>query len=161
MIHDLNNRDIKKIIKAKLVEKIIGICTEKLGYFIKIVSIGELPNGYIMDTTGDIVFNIEYKVIVMRPFKGEICDGIVEKILSDVEGLIVRVGPMKVFISNDDIPSVFKKDIKNNNYQSENDSISVGDKVRFKIKETQYKHEFFEFAPTGTMNEKYLGHISE
>ena len=156
---DLKKPDLKRTIKGKLIEKVIGNCTEKYGYFIKVIDPGEIPNGYIMDTTGDIVFNIEYRVVVMRPFKGEICEGEVERILPDNAGMHVRAGPMIVFISDVDIPPNFRKDNKNNNYVSENETISQGDKLRFKFKEIQFDNDTGGFRPIGTIRENFLGKI--
>ena len=157
---DLKKSNLKTTIKGKLIEKVIGNCTEKYGYFIKVIDVPNIPNGYIMDTTGDIVFNIEYRVIVMRPFKGEICEGEVERILPDKAGIHVRVGPMTVFISEEDIPSIYKKDDKNENYQSEEDgTISQGDKLRFKFKGIQYDNNSGGFRPIGTIKENYLGKV--
>ena len=50
------SKDLKKIIRIKLIDQVTGTCNEKYGYFIKVISIGEIKNGIIMDGTGDIIF---------------------------------------------------------------------------------------------------------
>ena len=65
------SKNLKNIIKAKLIEKVQGSVTEKYGYLICVISIGEIPNGVILDTTGDILFKITYRAVVMKPFEGE------------------------------------------------------------------------------------------
>ena len=135
------NKDLKKIIRVKLIEQVTGTCNEKYGYFIKVINIGDIKNGYIMDGSGDIIFKMYYQVVLLRPFRGEICDGKIEKILSKEGGIHVRVGPMLVYISNDDIPSKYKMDEKNSIYvnsQDENDILKEGEKVRFRYKEIQF-----------------------
>ena len=154
------NKDLKKIIRVKLIEQVTGTCNEKYGYFIKVINIGDIKNGYIMDGSGDIIFKMYYQVVLLRPFRGEICDGKIEKILSKEGGIHVRVGPMLVYISNDDIPSKYKMDEKNSIYvnsQDENDILKEGEKVRFRYKEIQF--DVSDFKPIGTMKDNYLGHI--
>ena len=154
------SKDLKKIIRIKLIDQVTGTCNEKYGYFIKVINIGDIKNGYIMDGTGDIIFKMHYQVVLLRPFRGEICDGKIEKILSKEGGIHVRVGPMLVYISNDDIPSKYKMDEKNSIYvnsQDENDILKEGEKVRFRYKEIQF--DVSDFKPIGTMKDNYLGHI--
>ena len=148
------SKNLKNIIKAKLIEKVQGSVTEKYGYLICVISIGEIPNGVILDTTGDILFKITYRAVVMKPFEGEVCDGVVEKI--DQYGLHVTVGPFKVFISNSSFPPGFEYNPNNNIYTSENsDSLRVNSEVRFRIKGVQFING--DFQPTGTMADNYLG----
>ena len=138
------------------------MCNEKYGYFIKVIKIGDIKNGYIMDGSGDIIFKMTYEVVLLRPFKNEVCDGVIEKILPNDGGIHVRVGPMLVFISSEDIPNNYKLDEKNNCYTNEkddNDSLKEGEKVRFRYKEIQF--DISEFKPIGTMNDNFLGHILE
>ena len=156
------SKDLKKIIKVKLIEQVTGTCNEKYGYLIKVINIEDMKNGYIMDGTGDIIFKMKYQVVLLRPFKGEVCDGVIEKVLGSDGGIHVRVGPMLVFISNDDIPKDFKLDEKKNEYvnvNDENDVLKEGEKVRFRYKEIQY--DVSEFKPIGTMQDNYLGHIMD
>ena len=156
------NKDLKKIIRVKLIEQVTGTCNEKYGYFIKVIKIGDVRNGIIMDGTGDIIFKMKYEVAVLRPFKDEVCDGKIEKILPMEGGIHVRVGPMLVFIPNEDIPNKYELDNKNNcyvNQSEEGDILKEGEKVRFKYKEIQF--EDTEFKPIGTMKERYLGHIMD
>ena len=36
-----------------------------------------------MEGSGDIIFKVDYSAVLMRPFKGEICDGIIDTILEE------------------------------------------------------------------------------
>lgn len=148
-------KDVRNIIKAKLIEKVQGSVSEKHGYIICVISIGDIPNGVILDTTGDILFNVTYRAVVMKPFPGEVCDGVVDKI--DQYGLHVCVGPIKVFISNSQFPPDFEYSANNNFYisQSKADKLTVNMDIRFRIKGVQFVNN--EFKPTGTMAENYLG----
>lgn len=148
------SKNLKNIIKAKLIEKVQGSVTEKYGYLICVISIGEIPNGVILDTTGDILFKITYRAVVMKPFEGEVCDGVIDKI--DEYGLHVTVGPFKVYISNSNFPPNFEYNQTNNIYTSENsESLKLNSEVRFRISRVQFIDG--DFKPTGTMADNYLG----
>ena len=147
-------KNLKNIIKAKLIEKVQGSVTEKYGYLICVISIGEIPNGIILDTTGDILFKITYRAVVMKPFEGEVCDGVVEKI--DPYGLHVSVGPIKVFISNSQFPPNFEYIANSNFYISgKSEKLAVNTEIRFRMQGIQFVNN--EFKPIGTMADNYLG----
>ena len=157
------NKDLSKIIKVKLLEQILGTCNPKYGYFIKVIEIGKVKNGLIMDGTGDIVFKMKYNAVFMRPFVNEICEGIIEEIFKDVGGLHVRVGPMIVLISHENIPTTYNFDKANLCYINPNDNteLKIGTKVRFKyISCSQYQNDK-GFMPMGTMLDNYLGYLSD
>ena len=156
------SKDLKKIIRIKLIDQVTGTCNEKYGYFIKVISIGEIKNGIIMDGTGDIIFKMTYQVAVLRPFKDEVCDGVIENIFEREGGIHVRVGPMLVLIAADDIPNKYKLDKiahKYINTDDESDILEVGEKVRFRYKEIQFDET--DFKPIGTMLDRFLGHIRD
>ena len=147
------SKHLKSHIKKKLIEKVSGRVTDKYGYLICVVNIGKIPNGLIMDTTGDILFLIPYTAAVMKLFVGEICDGVVEEV--NQYGLKVIVGPLKVFISKGDFPS--KYEFGGNDFYiiGDNRKIEVNSEIRFKIKNMQFsKHGQH---PMGTIAEDYLG----
>ena len=154
------SKDLKKIVRVKLLEQITGTCNSKYGYFIKVIKIGDVSNGLIMEGTGDIIFKMEYRVVLMRPFKGEICDGIIDTVF-DVGGIHVKVGPMVVHIAKDDMQPNYVLDKKNLCYVNEKDNIELrkGTKVRFKFKDIRFDKN--EFKPTGTMRADYLGYIQD
>ena len=156
------SKDLRKIIKLKLLEHISGMVHPEYGYFIKIIKIydNEVNNGLIMEGSGDIIFKLKYDVLVMRPFEGEVAEGIIENVLEE-GGFHAMVGPMIVFISKDDISERYVLDKKNLCYKNEkNDTeLKKGTKIRFRYKATQFTGG--EFKPTGTIRDNYLGYIED
>lgn len=148
-------KDLKNLLKARLIEKVQGSVSEKYGYVICVINVEEPSCGKILDTSGDVLFNIKYKAVVMKPFVGEIVDGVIEKV--EKYGIHVSVGPIRVFISNTQFPPDFVYREDNNLYESKvnNDKLKLDTEVRFRIMGVQYEGN--EFHPTGTMNENYLG----
>jgi DNA-directed RNA polymerase II subunit RPB7 len=149
------HKDLKNLLKAKLIEKVQGSVTEKYGYIICVIYIEEPSSGKILDTSGDVLFNMRYKAVIMKPFQGEVLDGVIEKV--EKYGIHVAVGPIKVFISNSQFPPDFVYREDNNLYESKmnNDKLKIDSEVRFRIMGVQFEGN--EFHPTGTMNENYLG----
>lgn len=148
-------KDLKSLLKAKLIERVQGSVSEKYGYVVCVLNVEDSETGKVMDTTGDVLFNIKYKAVVMKPFEGEVLDGVIERV--DKFGAQINVGPFKVFISNSQFPSDFEYQETTNSYVSKalNDKLAVETEVRFRVTGVQF--EANEFYPTGTMNENYLG----
>lgn len=148
------SKNIKNIIKSKLLDKVQGSVSEKYGYIICVVNVDDTPNGKILDTTGDLLFTVSYRAVVMKPFRGEVCEGVIYKL--DQFGIHVAVGPMSVYISNFNFPPQFKYNEVNKIYVSDtNEQLKENTTVRFRITGIQYIQK--EFKPTGTMSEDYLG----
>jgi DNA-directed RNA polymerase II subunit RPB7 len=148
-------KDLRNLLKARLIERVQGSVSEKYGYVICVLNVDDSSSGKVLDTTGDVLFNMRYRAVVMKPFEGEIMDGVIEKV--DKYGVQVGVGPFRVFISNSQFPPDFEYNESNNTYVSktQNDKLAVDSEVRFRIIGVQFENN--EFHPTGTMNEHYLG----
>lgn len=150
-------KELQNLIKAKLIERVQGSVTERYGYIICVVKFMEIGYGKILDTSGDVLFNVKYKAVVLKPFINEIMDGVVEKI--EPYGVHVSAGVLKIFISSSNFPGDFEYNENTKSYKSEsqNDEIRIDSEVRFRI--TGINFEFNEFLSTGVMNESYLGPI--
>lgn len=58
----------------------------------------DMGRGKIIPNDGSAEFEVKYKAIVWRPFRGEVVDGIVSNV--QALGIFVDVGPLNVFISH-------------------------------------------------------------
>jgi len=154
MTPNLLGPELQSLIRAKLIDKVQGMVTEKFGYVICVLRVEDIGSGKILDTTADVIFSVKYRAVVMKPFIGEVMDGFVIKL--DKYGVHVSVGPIIVFISNQNFP-FYEYDENNNHYYSKHDAakIMLDSNVRFKI--TGITFEDNEFRLIGTMNEDYLG----
>ena len=54
-------------------------------------------DGRIQDTSGEVIYRVFFKALVMKPFRGEVLDGVVKDVNS--EGFMIRSGPLESFIS--------------------------------------------------------------
>jgi len=97
---------IKDVIRQKLLTDVEGLAQGKDGFLITVTDIrdGDIGRGMIQDTTGLVKYTVAYTAIVFRPFRNEILDAIVTSVNS--LGFYAAVGPLTVFVSRQQIPSI-------------------------------------------------------
>ena len=64
---------------------------------VAVLNIDEISEPKIVPGTGFAQYNVGYRAIVWRPFKGEVVDGAVQSVVSN--GFFVDVGGLSVFVS--------------------------------------------------------------
>lgn len=62
---------LHEIVSEKLYKDVEGSCLGRCGYVIAITSITDIGEGVVDQTGGLATFQITYKAIVFRPFKGK------------------------------------------------------------------------------------------
>lgn len=90
---------MSQMLKTKLLQDVEGTCTGQFGYIICVMD-GmkiDIGKGRVIPASGSAEFEVKYRAIVWRPFKGEVVDGIVTTVNN--HGIFVDVGPLRVFIS--------------------------------------------------------------
>jgi DNA-directed RNA polymerase subunit E'/Rpb7 len=60
--------------------------------------IEETCDGRIQDTSGEVLYRVKFKALVMKPFKGEVLEGIVTEVHSN--GFMVQSGPLESFVAS-------------------------------------------------------------
>ena len=63
----------------------------------------DISEGKVQDTTGDIIYRVQFKALVFKPFRGEVLDGEVVEITDN--GIMIQSGPLRSFISTMVSPS--------------------------------------------------------
>lgn len=84
------------IVRKKLYMNVEG---KNLGnhHVIAVVSIDDISEPMIQSGTGYAMYNVAYRALVWRPFRGEVVDGLVKSVL--VTGIFIEVGGLDVFVS--------------------------------------------------------------
>lgn len=115
----------------------------------------DMGRGKIIPNDGSAEFEVKYKAIVWRPFRGEVVDGIVSNV--QALGIFVDVGPLNVFISHRLLPSdmEFNPTANPPSYVSEEQTIEKGSRVRLKI--VGVRADVGQMFAIGTIKEDYLG----
>ncbi|CAN4082042.1 unnamed protein product [Withania somnifera] len=124
----------------------------------KILKIGE---GRVREHTGDVLFPVEFSCVTFKIFRGEILEGIVDKILK--HGVFLRCGPTdKVYLSHQKM--VDYKYVPGENPIFMNEKMSRIEKdtlVRFIVVGARYVEAEKEFQAVVSLEGDYLGPISQ
>ena len=73
-----------------------------------ITGIETIGTGLIQPGRGFVVYPVEYRAIVFRPFKGEVLDAVVSQV--NKIGLRCEIGPLECFVSRHCIPAEMEFD---------------------------------------------------
>jgi DNA-directed RNA polymerase II subunit RPB7 len=87
-------------LKSKLLADVEGTCTGQFGYIICVMDGMKIDvgKGRVIPGSGAAEFDVKYRAIVWRPFKGEVVDAIVTNV--NKMGFFADVGPLSVFVSS-------------------------------------------------------------
>ncbi|CED82266.1 DNA-directed RNA polymerase subunit E' [Phaffia rhodozyma] len=154
-------------LKQKLHADVEGTCSGRIGYIISVLSILDIGSGKVIPGTGQAEFRTKYSAIVMKPFKGEVVDGIVETVSK--MGIFLGHGPLSIFVSshhlppnmifdpNSNPPAYSMAKTEDNDDTDENGSIKVekGTKLRCKLIGTRV--DATEIFAIGSIKDDYLG----
>lgn len=144
-------------LRDKLLSDVEGTCTGQFGYIVCVLDCMNIDvgRGRIIPTTGMAEFEVKYRAVVWKPFKGEVVDGIVTTV--NKMGFFADVGPLSVFVSTHLISSDMKFNPSANPpaYVSPDETIEKGSRVRLKIVGT--RTDVNEIYAIGSIKEDYLG----
>lgn len=148
---------LNNVIKEKLYREVEGTCLGSHGYVITITSIDNIGPGKLY-SEGMACYDVKYRAIIFRPFKGEVLEAIVKQV-SKV-GIFVEIGALTCFINRHSIPShyTFQAAIPMC-YKSEGDEavICIEEKIRVKI--IGVRMDMNGLFAIGTLMDDYLGVI--
>ncbi|KAG8626918.1 hypothetical protein KVT40_005863 [Elsinoe batatas] len=125
-----------------------------------VVSITDISEPKVMPGSSLAEFTVAFNAVVWRPFKGEVCDGMVVSVAPS--GFFADVGPLHVFVSRAMIPPEIKYDGNATPPQftdNEDQVIEKGTQIRVKIK--GIRSEVGQMFAVGTIREDYLGPLPE
>lgn len=90
------DKDTHVYIKRKLYDDIEGTNTGNF-YIVCIVQIEEISEPRVLPGSAFAEYTITFQAVVWRPFRGEVCDGMVSSVVNS--GFFVDIGPLNVFVS--------------------------------------------------------------
>ncbi|THW39361.1 putative DNA-directed RNA polymerase II [Aureobasidium pullulans] len=153
------DKDTHKYITDTLYQDVEGTNTGNF-YIVCVVSVLDISEPRVLPGSGFAEFTIMFKAVVWRPFKGEVCDGMVSSVVSN--GFFVDVGPLNIFVSKAMIPSDIKFDGNATPPQFTDNADQVierGTHIRVKIK--GIRGEVGQMYAIATIKEDYLGPLLE
>ena len=154
---------LKATIIRLLKEEVEGLALAEYGFVVNVIEVPEdqIKSGIIEYDTGDVVFNVKYTALLLRPFVNEVLDAVVSQ--CNTLGFFAYVGPLRIFVSKHSMPEDML-----NGWNADKDSwvsddkevvISSGCGVRLRIKGRTVEQG--NITAIGTIKDSYLGLVSE
>ncbi|KAJ8907961.1 hypothetical protein NDN08_008064 [Rhodosorus marinus] len=153
------NASLSDTLKQRLISEVEGQFAGRHGFIVIVQKIEEpIPVGEIDSSTGFAVFPIKYHALVFRPFRGEVLDSIVTRVLP--HGFLASAGPLDIFVSHHCLPSDMKYDQQGECWVSINQADKIETKTAVRLKLIGLKVEATKMHATGSMKEDFLGPIA-
>eukprot|EP00158_Paraphelidium_tribonemae_P000351 Partr_v1_DN21738_c0_g1_i1_m7602 putative RNA polymerase II len=150
---------LREFLRQKLHEEVEGTCSGRYGYIIAVASVEDIGSGRIQEGIGSAEYNVTYKAIVFKPFKGEVLDARVT--IVNKMGFFAEAGPLTVFVSNHLIPEDMEFDSNSNPpcYQTDDQTVKLEKDEWVRVKIVGTRVDATEIFAIGTIKEDYLGVI--
>ncbi|GMM27660.1 DNA-directed RNA polymerase II subunit [Martiniozyma asiatica (nom. inval.)] len=149
---------MESFLRQKLLSDVEGTCTGQFGYIVCVLDSAHIdvgPGRIIPGNSGYAEFDVKYRAVVWKPFKGEVVDGVVS-VVSQM-GFFADVGPLSVFISKHLIPTDMQYSPGHSPpaYVGEDQVVMKGSRVRIKVIGT--RADVNSISAIGSIKEDYLG----
>jgi DNA-directed RNA polymerase II subunit RPB7 len=165
-------RDVEihpKFFGAKLMDRLTqrlsveveGSFAGKHGFVVAVLEILQepVPEGRLDDVSGMAVFTLAYQAVVFRPFKGEVLNAVVTKVVQ--HGFFAEAGPLTIFVSYHLLPDEMKFNPLRESWRSESieDSEEIRKESAVRLRILGLKIEATTISATGSVKEDWLGLI--
>jgi DNA-directed RNA polymerase II subunit RPB7 len=151
------DKNIKKKIISSLINTVEGTKTGPFGTIVIVIGISNCLNkGKLLPGSSSALYNINYKAITFRVFKGEIVDSILTN--TTRLGVFCESGPLQIFVSKQFIPDNYYYDDLNKCFQSksyQSQQIKKDKIIRVRIIGLRNESNFTQAI--GSIKESYLG----
>lgn len=155
--------NIHVVILLQLLEEVNSLkCSEDHGYYVTPTTLESIGDGRVRSHTGAVVFPVRFKCIVFKPFKDEILQGEVKKIMK--RGCFVSAGPLdEIFIHEEMMQGgvFYKSETMDTSYfkHEEGFEVRIGTHLRFRLLGLKWVEDQRTFKALGTINGDFLGCI--
>ena len=112
----------------------------------------------VLDTNGEVEFQVKYTALIFKPCKGDVMDGVVSSVTQN--SIVITVGPQKVMIAHSSMPNEIEYDSYAKVYKTPDMNLMIkeDDEIRFRIIGVNILAS--EITCAGTIDEPYLGPIN-
>ncbi|KAL0913002.1 hypothetical protein M5K25_016431 [Dendrobium thyrsiflorum] len=152
---------LRKGIILRLLEDIAGRkASKEHGYYIAVTALNSVAEGRVQELTGSVIFPVSFRCITLKPCKGEILVGVVDKVLR--HGIFLKSGPIEnIFLSEkkmQDYKFIMTEEpsFVNDKQQSK---MEYGSRVRFKVLGIKWMEWDRGFQMLATLAGDFLGPI--
>lgn len=157
--------DLNLVILLQLLEEVNNLkCSEDHGYYVTPTTLGSIGEGKVRSNTGAVVFPVEFKCIVFKPYIEEVLLGEVKKIFR--RGCFLSAGPLdEIFVHEEMMEGCLyhQSESMDSSYfkHEEGFEIRIGTQLRFRLLGLKWVEDQRTFKALGTINGHYLGCIDE
>lgn len=135
------NSNIMNHLLEKIKESTINECTKENGYIIDVTRIIEVKDNWISAANSDIVFNVVFEAITLKPeigkqLEGEVCMIFPNGVLLDIQNKLKFLIPLSSLEGYE-----FNK--KRMYYEKGNKKIEKGNHLTVEVAEIKYKKQSF------------------
>jgi len=88
---------LREQLEKRLYAEVEGSCSGRFGYIISVVDVVNVGKGKVYPGQGVAQYNISYRAIVFKPYKGEVVDAVITTV--NKMGFFAEVGPLTIFVS--------------------------------------------------------------
>ncbi|CAN6439470.1 unnamed protein product [Victoria cruziana] len=150
----------QRAIIIQLLEDIANMrASSEHGYLLAVTKLKECHRGRVKDLTGEVVFTVVFDCLTFKPVKGEILEGVADRILK--HGVMLKCGPVeKIFLSHK-VMKDFRFIQGENPVFLNNDNLKLekDGRIRFKVIGVRWMEIEKEFRMLGSLDADYLGPI--
>ncbi|KQK07377.1 DNA-directed RNA polymerase V subunit 7 [Brachypodium distachyon] len=148
---------LRKSILVRLLEDIANRkASKEHGYYIAVNELKEISEGKVRELTGDVLFPVTFTCITLKPMKGEILVGSVEKILK--HGVFLKSGPIEnVFLSEKTMNDYKYIGGENPMFMKDHSKLEKDTVLRFKAMGFRWMEADRQFQLLATLAGDFLG----
>ena len=154
---------LRSTIVRLLKEEVEGLALANYGYVVNVIEVKEeqIRFGIIEYDTGDVVFDVKYTALLLRPFINEVLDATVS--ICSPLGFFAFFGPLRIFVSKHSMPEDMM-----NGFDGDKDAwvsddkeviITAGCGIRVRIKGRTVEQG--NISAIATIKDNYLGLIDD
>jgi len=139
-------------------------CSEEHGYYVAVTTLENVSEGKIRHGTGSVIFWVDFKCIVFRPFVKEIVEAVVVKVNN--HGFFADCGPQeRILVPKKNMTGFEYRQEEVETYNSWRDStgseIKMNEVVRLQIVATKWDAKDRTYLAVGSLNGDLLGHLPD
>jgi DNA-directed RNA polymerase II subunit RPB7 len=145
-------------ITQRLAVEVEGTFAGTHGFVVCVLQVVEpFPGGELDASSGFAVFNLNYRAVVFRPFKGEVLDSVVTKVVQ--HGFFAESGPLTVFVSHHLLPAGMEFDASSEAWVSQASDEKIGKDGAVRLRILGLKIEATTISATGSVKDDFTGPI--
>ncbi|PKU72528.1 DNA-directed RNA polymerase V subunit 7 [Dendrobium catenatum] len=130
------------------------------GYYVAVTTLNYVAEGQVHELTGEVIFPVSFSCTTVKPCKGEILAGTIDKVLK--HGIFLKSGPIQNIFLSEKMMKDFKFSMAEEPMfvnEDQHSTMEKGTKVRFKVLGIKWIEWDRGFQMLATLAGDFLGPI--